>query len=151
MDIWRRDISCVSRIQQSKGSMLIFIKFLCSFFLLESYETCRDIPKYLLWLFKPDCVDLVWYFAPKLSIQRPEYLSNERDLESIESDLGAFVTSYRILVSVAVAFLGSLKATFTYSSLFTGAIWVEWLFVGFVLSLCVNFNFTQMNQMLKYH
>jgi len=100
-----------------------------------------------LWLFKPDCVDLVWYLAVKLSIQHPEYLSNEGDLEF---DLGAFVTLYRILVSVAVVFLGSLKATFAYSGFFTDAIWVEWLFVAFVPSLCVNFNLAQVNQMLNY-
>ncbi|KIM43591.1 hypothetical protein M413DRAFT_25929 [Hebeloma cylindrosporum] len=101
-------------------------------FLLGSYETRRDIPKYLSLLFKPDCVDLVWYLAAKLSIERPEYLSNERDLEF---DPGAFVTSYRILVSTAVAFLGSLKTIFTFSNFFTDAIWMEWLLAAFVSSL----------------
>jgi hypothetical protein len=86
--------------------------------------------------------------AAKLSIQRPEYLSNERDLEL---DPGAFVTFYRILVSIAVVFLGSLKATFfPYSSFFTDAIWVEWLFGGVISSLCVNFNLDHVNQMLNY-
>ena len=85
-----------------------------------------------------------------MSIQRPEYLSNERDLEFVEFDPGAFVTSYRILVSVAVGFLGSLKTIFAYSGSFTDAIWVEWLFGGFISSLCVNFNLAQMNQMLNY-
>ena len=103
--------------------------------------------KYLSWLFKPDCVNLVWYLAAKLSIQRPEYLSNEHDLEV---DPGAFVTSYRILVSVAVVFLGSLKTTFVYTGFFMDAIWVEWLFAGLVSSLCVNFNLAQVNQMLNY-
>ena len=141
MDIWCRDLSCVSRVQQSKGSTLI----LCSLFLLGSYETRRDIPKYLLWLFKPDCVDFLWYLAGKLSIQRPEYLSNERD------DLeGAFVTLYCILVSVAAIFLGSLKTTFAFSSFSTDAIWVEWLSAAFVSSLWVNFNLAQVNQMLNY-
>jgi hypothetical protein len=113
------------------------------------YETRRDIPKYLdLLLFKPDCVDLVWYLAAKLSIQRPEYLSNERD--DLEFDPGAFVTSYRTLVTVAVGFLGSLKTTFAFSSFFTDAIWVEWLLAGIVTSLCVNFNLAQVNQMLNY-
>jgi len=83
-----------------------------------------------------------------LSIQRPEYLSNERD--DLEFDPGAFVTSYRILVSVAVVFLGSLKITFAYSGFFTDAIWVEWLFGGFISSLCVNFNLAQVNQILNY-
>jgi hypothetical protein len=92
-------------------------------------------------LFKPDCVDVVWYLAAKLSIQRPEYLSNERD--DLEFDPGAFFTSYRILVSVAVGFLGSLKTTFAYSGFFTDAIWVEWVVAGFLSSLCVNFNLTQ--------
>jgi hypothetical protein len=145
MDIWRRDLSRVSRVQQSKGSTLI----LCSLFLLGSYETRRDsdTPKHLLRLLKPDCVDLVWYLGAKLSIQRPEYLSNERDLEF---DPGAFITSYRILVSVAVGFLGSLKTIFAYSSFFTDAIWVEWLLAGIVSSSCVNFNLAQVNQMLNY-
>jgi len=83
----------------------------------------------------------------KLSIQRPEYLSTERD---DEFDPGAFVTSYRILVSAAVVFLGCLKATFSFASFFTDTIWVEWLFAAFVPSLCVNFNFAQVNQMLDY-
>jgi len=112
------------------------------------YETRRDIPEYLhLWLFEPDCVDVVWYLAAKLSIQRPEYLSNERD---VEFDPGAFVTSYRILVTVAVGFLGSLKTTFAYSSFFADAIWVEWLLAGIVTSLCVNFSLAPVNQMLNY-
>jgi hypothetical protein len=102
------------------------------------YETRRDLPKYLSWMFELDCVDLVWYLAGKLSIQRPEYLSNERDLEF---DPGAFFTLYRILVTVAVAFLGSLKTSFTQLSLVTDAIWVEWLLAGFISSSCVNFNF----------
>ena len=91
-------------------------------------------------MFERDCVDLVWYLGAKLSIQRPEYLSNERDLEF---DPGAFITSYRILVSVAVGFLGSLKTTFAYSGFFTDAIWVEWVVAGFLSSLCVNFNLIQ--------
>jgi hypothetical protein len=82
-----------------------------------------------------------------LSIQRPEYLSNEGDLES---DPGAFVTSHRILISAVVVFLGSLKTTFAYSSFFTDTIWVEWLLGGLVSSLCVNFNLAQVNQMLNY-
>jgi hypothetical protein len=98
-------------------------------------------------LFKLDCADIVWYLAAKLSIQRPEYLSNERDLEF---DPGAFVTSYRILVTAAAAFLGSLKTIFVYSNFFTDATWVEWLIGGFVSSLCVNFNLAQVNQMLNY-
>ena len=56
MDIWCHDLCHVSRIQKSKGSTLIFI-------LLGLCKTHRDLPKYLLWLFKPDCVDLVWYLA----------------------------------------------------------------------------------------
>jgi len=90
----------------------------------------------------------VWYLAAKLSIQRPEYLSNERD--DLDFDPGAFITSYRVLVSAAVVFLGSIKATFAYSSFFTDAIWVEWLLGGIVSSLCVNFNLAQVNQMLNY-
>ena len=123
--------------------------FLCSLFLLGSYDTRRDsdIPKYLVWLFKPDCVDVVWYLVAKLSIQHPKYLSNEG---ALEFDPGAFVTSYRILVSVAVGFLGSLKTTFAYSSFLGDAIWVEWLLGGIVSSLCVNFNLAQVNQMLNY-
>jgi hypothetical protein len=144
MDIWRRDHARVSRIQQPiEGSTLT----LCSLFLFGSYETRRDIPKYLSWLFKPDCVDLVWYVAAKLSIQRPEYLSNESDLEF---DRGAVVTSYRILISAAVVFLGSIKITFAYLSSFIGAIWVEWLLAAFVFSSCVNFNLAQVNQTLNY-
>jgi hypothetical protein len=95
-------------------------------------------------MFKPDCVDVL---AAKLSIQRPKYLSNEG---ALEFDPGAFITSYRILVSVAVGFLGSLKTTFAYSSFLTDAIWVEWLFGGIVASLYVNFNLAQVNQMLNY-
>ena len=83
-----------------------------------------------------------------MSIQRPIYLSNERD--DLEFDPGAFFTLYRILVSVAVGFLGSLKTTFAYSGLLTDAIWVEWLAGGFVTSLWVNFNLAQVNQMLIY-
>ena len=102
---------------------------------------CRDsdIPKYLLWLFKPDCVNLVWYLAAKLSIQRPEYLSNEHDPEL---DPGAFITLYRILVSVVALFLG---ATFTYTSVFTDGNWEGWVVVAFVPSLYVNFNLAQLN------
>jgi hypothetical protein len=95
-------------------------------------------------MFKLDCVDLVWYLAAK---ERPEYLSNESDLEF---DPGAVVTSYRILVTAAVVFLGCIKSTFTYSGSLVAPIWVEWLLSGFGLSLCVNFNLAQVNQMLNY-
>ena len=90
----------------------------------------------------------MWYLAAKLSIQHPEYLSNE--CEDLEFDPGAFITLYRILVSAAVVFLGSIKTTFAYSSFFTDAIWVEWLFAGIASSLCVNFNLAEVNQMLNY-
>ena len=133
MDIWPCDLYRVSGVPQSKGSMLI----LCSLFLLGPYERCRDIPKYFVWLFKPDCVNLVWYLAAKLSIRRPEYLSNESNLEF---DPGAVVTSYRILVSAAVVFLGCVKSTFAYSGSFIGAIWVEWLLAAFMFSSCGNFD-----------
>ena len=102
------------------------------FFLLGSYETRTGVPKYLSWLFKPDCVDVVWYLAGRLSIRRPEYLSTELDLEI---DPGHLVTSYRILVSAAVFFFGSLKATYTFTNLSTGSIWVEWFAAGFGTSL----------------
>jgi hypothetical protein len=95
-----------------------------------------------------DCVDLVWYLAAKLSIQRPEYSSTEHD--DLELDPGAFVTPYRILVSVMAGFLGSIKTTFVFKGFFTDAIWVEWLFGGVISSLCVNFNLAQVDQMLNY-
>jgi uncharacterized integral membrane protein len=85
--------------------------------------------------------------AAKLSIQRLEYLSSESDLKL---DPGAVVTSYRILVSAAVVFLGSIKITFAYLNSFIGAIWVEWLLAALVFSSCVNFNLAQVNQMLNY-
>ena len=124
--------------------------FLCSLFLLGWYETRRDIPKWLLKLFEPDCVDFVWFLAAKLSIQRPEYLSNESDVEL--NPPGAFVTSYRILVSTAVAFLGSLKSQISfYSNGSIASIWFEWFFSGLVLSACVNFNLAQVkNCLLNY-
>ena len=110
------------------------------------------MPKYLSWLswlFKPDCVDVVWYLAAKLSIQRPEYLSDERD---VEFDPGAFVTLHRILVSTAVAFLGSLKTQISlYSNGSPVPIWLEWFLSGLVLSACVNFNLAQVkNRLLNY-
>jgi len=102
--------------------------FLCSLLFLGSYcETRRNIPKYISWLFKPDCLVLVWYLAGKLSIRCPEYVSTER------VSPGAFVTSYRILVSTVVIFLGFLQITFRWSEFLIGAIWVEWL-----LAVCVS-------------
>ena len=106
-----------------------------------------DIPKYLLWLFKPDCIDVVWYLVAKLSIPRPEYLSTELDLEF---DPGHLVTSYRILVSGTVLFFGTLKATFTYSNLSTVATWVEWFFAAFLTSLWANFIRAQFHWKLNY-
>ena len=85
--------------------------------------------------------------AAKLSIQCPEYVASEHDLEF--GDLGSFVTSYHILVSVVAVFpVGSLKTTSLYGIFFTDTIWVEWLFWGLVLSLCINFNLAQVNQTL---
>lgn len=81
-------------------------------------------------------MDFVWYLAGKLSIRRPEYLSNELELEFDQRHL---VTSYRILVSTVVLFLGSLKTTYTFSNLATDAIWMEWLVAGLVSSSWVNF------------
>jgi len=93
-------------------------------------------------LFELDCVDLVWYLAAKLSIQRPQYLSTEHD---DDFDPGAGVTSYRILFSTAVLYLGTLKATMGFYSNFstTAPIWFEWGFSGLVLSVYVNFNLDQ--------
>jgi len=90
------------------------------------------MPKYLSWLswlFKLDCVDVVWYLAAKLSIKRPEYLSDERD---VEFDPGAFVTSHRILVSIAVAFLGSLKTQISLYS--NGSPAPIWFYQGALIS-----------------
>jgi hypothetical protein len=106
-----------------------------------------DIPKYLLWLFKPDCTDVVWYLAAKLLIPRPEYLSNELDPEF---DQGHFVTSYRILVSGAVLFFGSLKATFAYSNLSIYATWVEWFVASLLTSLWVISSLAQFHWKLNY-
>ena len=85
----------------------------------------------------------------------PQYLSNERD--DLEFNPGAFVTSYRILVSVVVAFLGSLKIAiwkeaFAYSDSdpFTDTTSLEWCYVGLISSSCVNFNLAQVNQILNY-
>ena len=76
----------------------------------------------------------MWYLAAKLSIQRPEYVSTECD---IESNPAAIVTSYRILVSSVVAILGTIKATMSFYSNIptTAAIWFEWFFAGLVLSV----------------
>jgi len=54
---------------------------------------------------------------------------------------GALVTSYRILVSIAVVFLGSLKITFMYTNILIGGICVEWLLAVFV-SLCVDLSYS---------
>ena len=102
------------------------------FFLLGSYETRTGVPKYFSWIFNLDCIDAVWYLAGRLSIRRPEYLSTELDLEL---DPGHAVTLYRILVSAAVLFFGSLKATYTFTNLSIGSIWVEWFAAGFGTSL----------------
>ena len=89
------------------------------------------MPKCLSWLFKPDCIDVVWYLAEKLSIRRPEYFSNELELEF---DQWHLVTLYRILVSAVVLFLGSLKTAYTFSNLSTDAVWMEWLVAGVLSS-----------------
>jgi len=83
-----------------------------------------------------------------LSILRPEYLSNERD-PNVDRP-GAFITSYRILFSVAVGFLGTLKATMTFYSNIptTVPIWFEWFFSGLILSVYVNLNLDEL--LLKY-
>jgi len=117
------------------------------FFLLGSYETRTGVPKYLSLLFKPDCVDVVWYLAGRLLIRRPEYLSSELDLEL---DPGHLITSYRILVSAAVLFFGSLKATYTFTNLSTGSIWVEWFAAGFGTSLLYYVGLYENNSLRRW-
>ncbi|KAF8972518.1 hypothetical protein BDZ97DRAFT_1781409 [Flammula alnicola] len=97
------------------------------FFLTGPYESRKDIPRYLAWMFELDCMDAIWWLLDAaLSIPRPRYMTEERPTEAIETDSTIF-TTYRLLTSATVTLFGMTKAGLSYWGLSTGANWVDWL------------------------
>ncbi|KAF8959328.1 hypothetical protein BDZ97DRAFT_1838436 [Flammula alnicola] len=104
-----------------------------------TYEShpLHHVPWYLSWLFKPDCMDGLWWLLGRLfAVPCPKYSSEEMDHNEPESV--HIVTSYRLLVSATVFSIGMLKASLTYSGLSTGANWVEWV-LGVVITSILYF------------
>lgn len=123
MAAWDSDFSLV-RFSQC-FIYLVLISF--SLFAVSSYDSRQDVPPYLHWLFKPDCMDSIWKFLWSwFSIKRPNYASGERSALESEYWTRPSVTAYRILVCAMVASVGMTKAILGYYGLSTDVTWTDW-------------------------
>ncbi|KIM40766.1 hypothetical protein M413DRAFT_446149 [Hebeloma cylindrosporum] len=97
-------------------------------FFLGIYESGNAVPRYLSWMFEPDCMDVVWRILRIISIPRPYYTSEELDVVRVPHDNYPPVSGYRILVSMLVITFGIGKAACAYFGLPTAANSVDWTF-----------------------
>lgn len=106
--------SCISDITRS-----------VSLFIIGAYEYKDDeeIPPILLWLFKPDCMDLIFYVVCSLSIPHPQYTRTEIVVLSRHPPAAA----YRLLVSATVISSGLRKASLGCWGSSTSMSWVDWM------------------------
>ncbi|KDR78618.1 hypothetical protein GALMADRAFT_244074 [Galerina marginata CBS 339.88] len=96
-------------------------------FIISPYDSDEDAPRYLSWLFEPDCMDAIWHLLGIcLSIPRPRYLSRERAQIIPPDDSHPPFTTYRTLVSFSVLAFGLLKAALGYLGASTAATWIDW-------------------------
>ncbi|KAF9480741.1 hypothetical protein BDN70DRAFT_877179 [Pholiota conissans] len=122
---------------QNEPITLEWVTGIVVFLVLFNFGTYEDrpshhIPNYLSWLFKPDCMDVVWWLISIIypSFTRPNYISTEA---RSDPETAYVVTTYRLLVSTTVFTFGLLKASLTYSGISTGANWIEWI-LGVVIT-----------------
>ncbi|KDR71468.1 hypothetical protein GALMADRAFT_253773 [Galerina marginata CBS 339.88] len=96
---------------------------------LSAYDSKEDddIPDGLSWLFKPDCMNIIWHILAVLSIRRPAYTSREIFFISQPYLRHLPLTVYRVLVCLSVISFGLLKATFTYLGFSTAMTWIDWV------------------------
>ncbi|KAF8150687.1 hypothetical protein B0H34DRAFT_862281 [Crassisporium funariophilum] len=91
-------------------------------------EGCSNV--YFSWIFKFDCMDIVWRLLAVFSIQRPDYNSEERRPEpppvAPRYRAPPPITGYRILVSSTVFFFGMLKAALGYLGWSTATNYIDW-------------------------
>ncbi|PPQ83886.1 hypothetical protein CVT25_000630 [Psilocybe cyanescens] len=127
----------VSTTLEWVAGMLLSLLFL----VLSDYESREDVvPPYLSWLFKPDCMDLIWKLLAFFSIDRPVYVSDELPSDSASDDAKSAspdLTPYRILVSGTVTAFGLSKAMLGYSNQLTAVTWTDWALAVPVTTLYV--------------
>ncbi|KAF8956145.1 hypothetical protein BDZ97DRAFT_202382 [Flammula alnicola] len=87
-------------------------------------KSYHELPWYLSWLFRTDCMDTFWRLLEFFSIERPRYAFDECS----EDHSGHIVTSYRLLVTGAAAMFGVTKASLSYSGFSSGSNWVDWCY-----------------------
>jgi hypothetical protein len=103
-----------------------------SFHLLGVYEETGN--RYLTWLFNEDCMEYLWAFLENLTgFSRPHYVSDEIDIRDQATGIQPPLTGYRIIVTVVVASVGTIKSVLLYGQKPMEATIVECVFgVGIV-------------------
>ncbi|KDR71325.1 hypothetical protein GALMADRAFT_144014 [Galerina marginata CBS 339.88] len=99
--------------------------FFLILFVVNPYDSGAPSPRYLSWLFEPDCMDVIWFLLAKLSIPCPDYQSQELIPDPYSNHLP--ITTYRVLVCSSVTAFGIAKAAFGYLGLSTAATWTDWM------------------------
>ncbi|KDR71927.1 hypothetical protein GALMADRAFT_253721 [Galerina marginata CBS 339.88] len=103
------------------GGTVIFLIL----FMINPYDSGAPSPRYLSWLFEPDCMDVIWFLLAHLSIQCPNYESEERIPDPDSDHLP--ITIYRVLVCSLVVAFGISKAAFGYLGSSTAVTWIDWM------------------------
>ena len=102
------------------------------FLVLGALEAREDAwPK---WFFKLDSMDLVWWLLRRISVRPPRYQTEEADSNLLFKPKHPALTGYRILVTLCVVGLGTLKAGLSYRGNSTEPTTIEWV-LGVVITV----------------
>ncbi|KAF4613855.1 hypothetical protein D9613_007966 [Agrocybe pediades] len=109
-----------------------------AFFFTGKYDsqsnTDAGTHPYWSWIFRMDCMDLMWSILSRFGYRRPFYSSGEREIVPEEGQ-GPPVTLYRLTVSFSVLCFGMTKATLSYYGRSTSANWIDWALGAFFSSV----------------
>jgi len=108
-------------------------------FHLGIYKSRATIPRYLSWMFAPDCMDVLWRILRITSIPRPYYTTEGLAVVRVPHENYPPVSGYRILVSMVVITFGIGKAACGYVGLPTAANSFDWIFAVVATSMFVLF------------
>ncbi|KDR71381.1 hypothetical protein GALMADRAFT_159537 [Galerina marginata CBS 339.88] len=91
-------------------------------------DSGNDAPRFLSWLFQPDCMNSAWRVLATISVPCPRYTSEERPTISDPNSLSEHppITFYRILVCSVVTAFGMSKAVLGYYGFSTAVTWTDW-------------------------
>jgi len=97
-------------------------------FSISAYDSreVEDVPHSLYWLFKLDCMDIVWNILSWFSVRRPDYTSAERPSIGVSYSEHPPVSTYRLLVCGTVISFGMSKAMLGYCGHSGAVTWSEW-------------------------